>query len=176
MHIYTHTHTHTHIYIYIYIYTHGASPMAQQVKNSLAMQEPKETQVRSLGQEDALEEKMATNSCILVWKIPRTEEPGGLQSKGLQRVRQDLAHNTPMYTHIYIYTHTCIYMCVYTHTRAYTRVYTHTHNWLTLPYNWNWHSTVNLKPGSPALQADSLLSEQPGKHLNQLHVHKLFFF
>ena len=124
MHIYTHTHTHTHTYIYIY--THGASPMAQQVKNSLAMQEPKETQVRSLGQEDALEEKMATNSCILVWKIPRTEEPGGLQSKGLQRVRQDLAHNTPMYTHIYIYTHTCIYMCVYTHTCIYTCVYTHT--------------------------------------------------
>ena len=83
--IYIHTHTHTHIYIY----THGASPMAQQVKNSLAMQEPKETQVRSLGQEDALEEKMATNSCILVWKIPRTEEPGGLHCTGSQRVRHD---------------------------------------------------------------------------------------
>ena len=39
-----------------------------------------ETQVRSLGQEDPLEKEMATHSSILVWKIPQTEEPGGLQS------------------------------------------------------------------------------------------------
>ena len=45
-----------------------------------------ETQVRSLGQEDALEKEMATHSSILVWKIPWTEEPGGLQSMGSQRV------------------------------------------------------------------------------------------
>ena len=48
-----------------------------------------ETQVRSLGWEDPLEEKMATHSSILAWKIPRTEEPGGLQSVGSQRVKQD---------------------------------------------------------------------------------------
>ena len=46
----------------------------------------KETQVRSLGREDPLEEEMATHSSILAWKIPWTEEPGGLQSKGSQRV------------------------------------------------------------------------------------------
>ena len=50
------------------------------------MQETQETQVRSLGQEDALEEGMATHSSILAWKIPWTEEPGRLQSIGSQRV------------------------------------------------------------------------------------------
>ena len=45
-----------------------------------------ETQVRSLGQEDALKKEMATHSSILVWKIPWTEEPGRLQSMGSQRV------------------------------------------------------------------------------------------
>ena len=45
-----------------------------------------ETWVRSLGQEDPLEKEMATHSSILAWKIPWTEEPGRLQSMGLQRV------------------------------------------------------------------------------------------
>ena len=48
-----------------------------------------ETWVCSLGQEDPLEEKMATHFSILAWKIPRTEEPGGLQSMGSQRVGHD---------------------------------------------------------------------------------------
>ena len=48
-----------------------------------------ETQVQSLGQEDPLEKEMATHSSILVWKIPWTEEPGRLQSTGLQRVQHD---------------------------------------------------------------------------------------
>ena len=43
-------------------------------------------QVQSLGQEDSLEEGMATHSSVLAWRIPRTEEPGGLQSNGLQRI------------------------------------------------------------------------------------------
>ena len=47
------------------------------------------TQVPSLGQEDPLEEGMATHSRILAWRIPGTEETGGLQSIGLQRVRHD---------------------------------------------------------------------------------------
>ena len=50
-----------------------------------------ETWVLSLGQEDPLEQEMTTHSSILAWKIPWTEEPGGLQSMGLQRVRHDLA-------------------------------------------------------------------------------------
>ena len=48
-----------------------------------------ETQVRSLGQEEPLEEEMATHSSILAWRIPWTEEPDGLQSTGSQRVRYD---------------------------------------------------------------------------------------
>ena len=48
-----------------------------------------ETQVGSLGQEDALEEGMATHSNILAWRILWTEEPGGLQSTGSQQVRHD---------------------------------------------------------------------------------------
>ena len=55
--------------------------MAQSVKNLPAMQE---TQVQSLGWKDSLEKEMATHSSILAWKIPWTEEPGGLQSLGLQ--------------------------------------------------------------------------------------------
>ena len=55
-------------------------------KESAAMWE---TQVQSLGQEDPLEKEMATHSSILVWKIPWTEEPGRLQSTGLQRVQHD---------------------------------------------------------------------------------------
>ena len=56
------------------------------VKNLPAMQE---TWVRSLDQEDSLGKGMATHSSILVWRIPWTEEPSGLQSIGLQRVRHD---------------------------------------------------------------------------------------
>ena len=48
-----------------------------------------ETQVQSLGWEDSLEKEMATHSNILAWKISRTEEPGGLQFMGLQRVGHD---------------------------------------------------------------------------------------
>ena len=50
------------------------------------MQEMLETQVQFLGQEDPLEEGMATHSSILAWRIPWTEEPGGLQFIGSQRV------------------------------------------------------------------------------------------
>ena len=49
----------------------------------------RETCVRSLGQEDPLEKEMATHSSTLAWKIPWTEEPGRLQSVGLQRVGHD---------------------------------------------------------------------------------------
>ena len=64
----------------------GTFVVVQLVKNLPAMQE---TQVRSLGGEDPLEKGMANYSSVLDWKIPQTEEPGGLQSTGLQRVRHD---------------------------------------------------------------------------------------
>ena len=60
------------------------SLVAQMVKNLPAM---RETWVQSLGWKDSLEEGMATHSSILAWRIPWTEEPGGLQSMALQRVR-----------------------------------------------------------------------------------------
>ena len=56
------------------------------VKTLPAMQETQGMWFQSLGQEDTLEEEMATQSSIHAWKIPWTEEPGGLQSMGLQRV------------------------------------------------------------------------------------------
>ena len=63
--------------------------MAQLVKNLPAIQEAQETWVQSLGWEDPLEEEMATHTSILAWKIPWTEEAGGLQSMGSHRVGHD---------------------------------------------------------------------------------------
>ena len=65
------------------------SLVAQMVKNLHAMQETQEMRVQSLGQEDPLEEGRATHSSIPAWRIPRTEEPGGLQTTGSQKVRHD---------------------------------------------------------------------------------------
>ena len=66
--------------------------MAGGVKNLPVMQETQEMWVWSLRQEDPLEEEMATHSSIPAWKIPRTEEPGGLQSMESQSVRHNWAH------------------------------------------------------------------------------------
>ena len=63
-----------------------ASLVAQTIKRLPAM---RETRVRFLGQEDPLEKEMAIHSSTLAWKIPWTEEPGGLQSMGTQRVGHD---------------------------------------------------------------------------------------
>ena len=76
--------------------------VAQMVENLPAMLE---TRVLTLGQEFPVEKGMATQSSILAWKIPCTEEPGGLQSKRLQRVGHNRAtithtHNSPLYVYI----------------------------------------------------------------------------
>ena len=63
-----------------------ASPVAQQIKNPLAMKETQETRVQSLSREYALEEDMAMDVSILTWKIPWTEGLGRLQSMRSQRV------------------------------------------------------------------------------------------
>ena len=62
------------------------SLVAQMVKNPPAMQK---TWVQSMSWKDPLEKGMATHFSILAWRIPKTEEPGGLQSMGLQRIRHD---------------------------------------------------------------------------------------
>ena len=72
------------------------------LKNLPAIQE---TQGRSLCWEDPLEKGMVTHSSILAWRIPRTEEPGALQSMGLQRDGQDWATN--------IFTFGTLFVCVY---------------------------------------------------------------
>ena len=69
-----------------------ASVVAQLVKNLLAVQE---TQVQSLGWEDLVEKEVAPHSSILAWETPWTEETGGLQSMGSQRIRHDLATKLP---------------------------------------------------------------------------------
>ena len=64
-------------------------PGGSAVKNQPAMKKLQETQVQSLGWEDPLEEGMATQSRILAWRIPWTEEPDKLESIGSQRIRHD---------------------------------------------------------------------------------------
>ena len=64
----------------------GDSQVAQWVKNLPAMQETEEMGVRSLGQEDPLEESLATHSNILAWRIPWTKKPGSVQSMGSRKV------------------------------------------------------------------------------------------
>ena len=76
----------------------------------------RDTWVCSLGQEDALEEGMATHSSILAWRIPWTEEPGGLQSMGSQRVRHD-QNNSARTTHTYdqVSTSSSLYINIIAH-------------------------------------------------------------
>ena len=81
----------------------GASLMVQMVKNLLAMQE---AQVRFLGQEDPLEKRMVTHSSDLAWRIPQTEEPGGLYSSwGCKESDMTEQLNAYKTTKIYHYTY-----------------------------------------------------------------------
>ena len=79
--------------------TAAAAAMAKTVKNLPAMQE---TDVWSLGGEDALQKGMAAHSSILAWRIPWTEEPGGLQSMGLQRVGHDWSDLAQMHPNCFV--------------------------------------------------------------------------
>ena len=81
--------THRELWISISFLNNWAPLVVQIVKNPPALQD---TWVRSLSQEDPQEEEIATHSNILAWRIPWMEEPGRLQSMGLQRVRHDF-HN-----------------------------------------------------------------------------------
>ena len=77
-----------------------ASLVAQMDKNLPAMQE---TWVRSQGRKDALEKEMVIHSSVLDWRIPRIEEPGGLQSMGSQIIGHDRSDS---HTHTHTHTHT----------------------------------------------------------------------
>ena len=81
-------------------------PTSPQGASQLALEQAtQETEVRSLRQEDPLEEDMAAHSSVLTWRIPWTEEPGGLQSMGSQRVGHSQASKR-VYTHTHTHTHT----------------------------------------------------------------------
>ena len=106
--IYCYIYSETYIYIYVYIYIENTYftiymvfLVAQTVKNLPAMQE---IWVRSLGQEDTLEKTITTHSSFLAWRIPWTEELGGLQSTGSQSVGHDWMTNTFSFT-----SHICLY-------------------------------------------------------------------
>ena len=95
------------IYTYIYFFKcdiltkiWGFS-LAQWVKN-LAVQETQETQVRAMGWEDPLKEEMANYSSILAWRILWTEEPGGLQSRELERDMTERLTLTKIYSNIIV--------------------------------------------------------------------------
>ena len=121
-------------YFIVYAMVEKTSLVAQTVKCLPTM---RETWVWSLGREDPLEKEMATHSSIHAWKIPWTEEPGGLQSVGSQRVGHDWAAflllffiadslHCPSYqgSHVYsyMYTHACNQMCLNTHIHIYTHI------------------------------------------------------
>ena len=91
--------------------------MAQSVKNLPAMQE---TWVLSLGQEEPPAKERATHSSILAWRIPWTEEPGGLQSMGVARVEHDLVTKPPppppkyiMFFHKVMTSKVLLFICFY---------------------------------------------------------------
>ena len=89
------------IYLMTVIHKYRTSQVTQWVKYPPAIQETQETWIRPLSREGPLEEDMATHSSILAWRIPWTEEPGGLKSIGWQRVRHDRSD--------WACTHTCIH-------------------------------------------------------------------
>ena len=76
----------TTLLLFMFVYIRSGASRAQSVKN---LPEVQETKVQSLGQKNPLEKEIENHSSILAWKIPWTEEPGELQSMGLQRVRHD---------------------------------------------------------------------------------------
>ena len=99
--LYRNTHTHTHTRDF---------PSGSVVKNLPANAGDTGVQVWSLGQEDPMEKKMATHSSFLAWKIPWTEELGGLYTIGSQRVGHDWATE---HTHTHTHTHKCTYTHIY---------------------------------------------------------------
>ena len=106
--LYLHYHMSTHLSICLSIVNPSfIFCISQVVKNTPANQEPQEPQVWSLGPEDPRKEEISTHSSILAWIIPWTEEPGRLQSMGLQSVRHDweCTHNnafTPFLKYFYM--------------------------------------------------------------------------
>ena len=117
-----------------------------------------ETRVQSLGQEDPLEKEMATHSSILAWRISRTEEPGGLQSMGSQRVGHDWAANT----------HTSLTFVIFLKNK--NKNYGH-------PSGWEVVSHSGFYLDSPRRSNQSILKISPGCSLERMMLKlKLQYF
>ena len=93
----------------IFAYTKNLSGVSSGKRIHLPMQETQETWVQSLSGERPLEKGMATHSSFLAWKVPWTEEPGGLQSMGSQTIGQDLVRR-PLAQDLFLGARTC---CLY---------------------------------------------------------------
>ena len=145
--------------------------VAQIVKNLPAMQE---AWVWSLGWENPLDKGMATYSSNFSWRIPWREEPGRLQSTGLQRARQDWATNTSQLVHTHTYTNTLL-PCACTHT------HTHTHTQTPAAYSL---LHTHFEALVPAIYQRTLQSCQRGKVQMKIrssnyricYTHIFFFF
>ena len=119
-----------------------ASLLAQWLRIHLPMQETQETRIRSMAWDDPLEEGTATYSSILSWRIPWTEEPGGLQSIESERVWHDWSDLADMHA--------------------------------SLPKGYICY-TLSSQSRDRTLQADSLLSEPPGKPLALLALEQIIW-
>ena len=131
----------------------------------------RETWVQSLGREDPLEKEMATHSSILAWRIPWTEEPGGLQSTGWQRVGRlsDFTHFTrPPYLLLCSTAKLCLFVTPWTaaHQAPLSVGFSRQEHWSGSPFPSPGDlPNPGIEPRSPALQADSLPTELQGKPL-----------
>ena len=137
-----------------------------------------ETWVQSLGQEDPLKKEMATHSCILAWRTPWTEQPGGLQSMGSHRVRQDLARRVIMRNVLNKAQcliaaaaakslQSCPTLCdpwTVAHRAPPSMGFSRQEYWSGSPFPSPGDlPDPGIEPGSPTLQADTLTSAPPGK-------------
>ena len=111
----------------VFVYVIWAFPSGSAGKNPDCQCRRHEMWVWSLIEEDPLEEDMASHSSILAWRIPWTEEPGGLWSIGSQRVRHDWSDLARMHV---IYMCVCVCVCVLLYI-------IYLYNWITLLHTWN---------------------------------------
>ena len=136
--------------------------MAQRLKCLPAIQE---TRVRSLGREEPLEKEMATHCSILAWKVPRTEEPGGLQSMGSQRAGHDWATNTYTYTLVVSYWSNLTSISdspTFSQPSDEVMIWADFWNWASQVKSWSDHVCPPLPLGILLPQDSVLLGHQPG--------------
>ena len=139
--------------IYIEVFTFPGLP--RRLKWQRILLPMQEMRVWSLGQEEPLEEEMATHSSILAWKIPCTEEPGGLQSMGSQRVRHNWA---------------CACASAGMHMRARAHTHTHTH-FQVFQHHLLFHIACGILGLWPGLKSVSPVSEGSLNHSTAREVH-----